>query len=635
MFVEDLTHVGYEVVRGVAVVTIKNPPVNSLGFKVRYGLTVRLRDALSDPAVTAIVLIGGGKTFPAGADIAEFPALFALMSSGKEIPNMYFLPEVIASLEASNKPVISAIHGNALGGGLEVCLGTHYRIALESAKMGLPEVQLGLLPGGGGTQRLPRVVDLQTAITMISSGRSLKAPEALKKGLIDHIVPGKTREALLAGAIEYASVTAGNGIDLVTRRLSVRKLPPIPDTVFDGARKMAGKAARGFKAPLNCISAVEAAFTAKTFTKGMRAESKLFNELIMGTQAKAQQYFFFAQRQAGKVPGVATENADIGVVGIIGAGTMGAGIAMNFIQAGVDVLIMDLKPEFVKKGLEYIQQSYASLVKRKKMKQAVMDTCMSHIKGTSNYSDMSVCDMVVEAVFENMDVKKSVFKSLDENCKPSCLLCTNTSTLDIDEIASATKRPDMVIGTHFFAPANKMMLLEIVRGKHTRPEVIGKVMALSKRIKKVAVVVGNCFGFVGNRIFGVYNTEAQNVLLSGSTVEIIDKAFYDFGLPMGPFTVGDLSGNDIGYKIREGQGIIAKKKENPDLPGYPFDIADRLVLEFGRLGHKTSKGWYDYPQGPRKPVASSEVSKVIAEVRKSKKITPQDFSSMPSFHLLT
>jgi len=547
-----------------------------------------------------------------------------LIAEGKMPKNTYPLPEVIQLIENSSKPVIAAIHGTALGGGLEIALGCHYRIALASAKCGLPEVQLGLLPGAGGTQRLPRLVGPQVAIQMISTGAPASASAAMKTGILDHVLPAeaKTRNDLLKAAVIYAKATSCNGIPLEMRRTSLKHLPPIPDTAFDGAKAMANKAARGFLAPQLCIDAVQAAFTSKSFAEGMRVESKLFFKLMTGDQSKAQLHFFGAQRAAAKIPGVPAGSATkFRKCGIIGAGTMGGGIAMCFIEVGIDVVLIDAKQEYVDNGLKIIRGNYASSIKRKKLSEKQAEAYMNRIKPSIDYNDLKDVDIVIEAVFENMQVKKEVFGKLDKVCKRECLLCSNTSTLDIDEIAASTRRPESVLGAHFFSPANKMRLLEIVRGKRTANSAIADLLALGKKIKKVSVVAGNCFGFIGNRVFNHYGAESLLMIEEGATLEQVDKVMYDFGFPMGPFTVGDVVGTDVSYKIRESRGLTDPKNRDPN-ERYLGELGDKLY-RMKRFGIKTKKGWYDY-EG-RKPVASPEVQAMINQYRTQQRITPRKF----------
>lgn len=626
---ENLSQVQYAVHDGVAVLTLSNPPVNSLGFKLRYGIDHYIRVAQKDPSVISIVIIGSGAAFCAGADISEFPAVKKMIQSGKVDPNSKPLPEVVQAVEDSTKPVVAAIHGSALGGGLELALGCHYRIALESAKLGLPEVQLGIIPGAGGTQRLPRLAGFETAMKMIISGSTVSAKVALKSNIIDHVVQANSPSELLKVAISYAKEVLKSGIDLELRRVSHLSVDVIPQMVFDGARAMAAKSARGFLAPQGCVDAIEAAAYSSSFAEGMRKEQEIIARLIMGPQSAAQQYFFFAQRESSKVPGISSKlikakGGSIRSVGIIGAGTMGAGIAMNFLQAGVRVVLLDMKQEYIDNGVKGIQRNYESAVKKRRMTSSKVKQIMSYLTTSTDYSSLKDVDMVIEAVFEDMKIKQQVLKRCDEICKPSTLLCTNTSTLDVDEIAKATSRPDKVIGTHFFSPANQMKLLEIVRGADTSVETIAAVLGLSKIIKKVSVVVGNCFGFVGNRMLEWYGREAAYLVEEGASIEQVDRVLFKFGMAMGPFTMSDLAGNDIGFKIRKSLGLTDASKRDPN-QRYHGGLGDKLV-NMGRLGQKTGKGWYKYEQGNRKPITDPEVSAMIESHRRELGIVPRKIS---------
>eukprot|EP00475_Leptophrys_vorax_P020310 TRINITY_DN2776_c0_g1_i1.p1 TRINITY_DN2776_c0_g1~~TRINITY_DN2776_c0_g1_i1.p1 ORF type:complete len:739 (-),score=246.36 TRINITY_DN2776_c0_g1_i1:57-2273(-) len=618
--------VKYSVHDGVAVLQMNSPPVNALGRPMRDSLKYYFSAAAHDPTVFAIVLIGASNVFCAGADITEFPGVKKNIAQGIIDPDT--LPFLINDIEAIQKPIVAAIAGSALGGGLELALGCHYRVGAPNASLGLPEVQLGILPGAGGTQRLPRLIGAQAALQMITTGAPVNAKKGLALGILDHVFPKvKTQPELLAAALVYAKETVSSGIPVSARRVSQLKNLPTPLMLFDGARQMATKSARGFIAPLGCVDAVEAAITSPDFETGLRREGEIFAKLVAGVQSAAQQYFFFAQRECSKVPGVNpkdTKNDGIKKVGIIGAGTMGAGIAMNFIQAGIAVVLMDVKKEFVDNGLKGIKNNYMSAIKKKKLTKEVVDKYLSLITPSTSYSDFKDADMVIEAVFENMDIKKKVVQECDKVLKPGALICTNTSTLDVDEIASATSRPELVIGTHFFSPANQMKLLEIVRGKKTSPQTVGRILGVGKRIKKVCVVVGNCFGFVGNRMLEWYGREAAFLLEEGASVQQVDAVLYKYGMAMGPFTMGDLAGNDVGYKIREGLGLTDPSKRNP-AERYAGGLGDKLV-KLGRLGQKTGKGWYKYEKGNRKPIPDPEVSALIEKHRQELGIKPRKVS---------
>lgn len=612
--------VQFKLVGDVAVLSVNNPPVNSLGLEVRKGLSKYAKECASNPNVNAIVIIGSGKTFPAGADISEFPQMRAAIARGDRSGLAFPLSDVIQEIENLEKPVIAAIHGTALGGGLEIALGCHYRIANEKAKMGLPEVQLGILPGAGGTQRLPRLIDLQNAMKMITSGAPIAAKKALEIGLIDFVAPSSV--PLLDFAVQYAHDTAKQSIPVSTRRVSKRDVLPVPPQfAFDMARRAASRV-KGFIAPLACIDAIEVACQ-RPFAEGMAFEAETIARLMVSPQAAAQQYFFFAQRMASKVPGVPNSSSGIAFVGIIGAGTMGAGIAMNFIQVGIKVVLLDVKEEYIERAKVNIMGNYASAVHKRRMKQQQVDQIMSLIRFTTKYEDLSNCDLVIEAVFEDMKIKKDVLTTLDRVCKPSALLCTNTSTLDVDEIASCTSRPSKVVGTHFFSPANIMKLLEIVRGAQTSPETLSVILDVSKRIKKVAVVVGNCRGFVGNRLLEWYGREAAFLMEEGASPQQIDKVLQSFGMAMGPFAMGDLAGMDVGHKIRASMGLLDPATRPKGR--YHGAFADKLV-KMNRLGQKTGKGIYLYKKGSRKPIVDPEIERMISDHRKSIGITPRVIS---------
>ncbi|MCP5371349.1 MAG: enoyl-CoA hydratase/isomerase family protein [Hyphomicrobiales bacterium] len=583
----------------IAVVMVNNPPVNALAQGVRQGLKDGVAAGGADPEVKAIVVIGGGRTFPAGADITEFGKPLAEPGLGA----------VIDSMEMSDKPVIAAIHGTALGGGLEICLGCHFRVAAPTAQVGLPEVTLGILPGAGGTQRTPRLVGAQAALEMITSGQFVKAPKARDMGLIDEIVEGD----LLDGAIAFAEKVVAEGRPVRrTRDLTVTADPAL----FEQFEKGIARKARGFLSPFKCIEAVRNA-TILPFDEGIRRERELFMELVTSDHSKGQRHIFFAERTAAKVADLPKDTPvrDVAAVGIVGAGTMGGGIAMNFVNVGIPVTLVEASQEALEKGLAVIARNYANTVSKGRLSQDAMDKRMSLITGTLDYADLAQADLVIEAVFEGMDLKKEVFGKLDATCKPGAILATNTSTLDVNEIAAATGRPGDVIGLHFFSPANVMRLLEIVRGAETSHEVIATSMKLARTIRKVGVLVGVCDGFVGNRILAAYLNQAFQMLEEGALPAQVDKVMYDFGLAMGPFAMGDLAGNDVGWRVRQERFPVASRDAS-----YVGTIADRLC-EAGRFGQKTAKGWYDYAPGSRTPVPSDEVEKVILAVSEEKGIT--------------
>ena len=596
--------VSYRLEGDIGVIGVDYPPVNALGQGVREGLVNCLRQGLEDDQAKALVVIGEGRTFPAGADIREF---------GKP-PAGPALPDVISEYESSDKLVIAAIHGTALGGGLEVALGCDYRVALESAKVGLPEVKLGLLPGAGGTQRLPRLVGAKAALDMIVGGNPVKAKDAFKVGIVDEVVGGD----LLEGALAYArKLVADNAPLRKIRDLDVKKEDA---DLFTNYEKSIARKQRGFKAPFHCIKAVQAAVELP-FDEGMKRERELFAELLVSPESRAQRHVFFAEREVAKVPGLPKDTAkrDVNSAAIIGAGTMGGGIAMNFANAGIPVKILEVKEDALERGIAVIRKNYENTAKKGRITQEQVEQRMALIQPTLSYDDLSDVDLVIEAVFENMDVKKAVFTELDRVCKPGAILATNTSTLDVNRIASFTKRPEDVVGMHFFSPANVMKLLENVRGEKTSDEVVATVMDLSRRIGKVGVLVGVCHGFVGNRMLHKRQAEAVQLVNEGANPAQVDKVLFDLGFPMGPFAMSDLAGMDVGYRIRE-----ELRKEDPD-NAPPRNWTDDLV-EQGRLGQKTQAGVFDYKEGDRTPVPSSEVDALIAKFREENGIQPRDIS---------
>ena len=596
--------VSYRLEGDIGVIGVDYPPVNALGQGVREGLVNCLRQGLEDDQAKALVVIGEGRTFPAGADIREF---------GKP-PAGPALPDVINEYESSDKLVIAAIHGTALGGGLEVALGCDYRVALESAKVGLPEVKLGLLPGAGGTQRLPRLVGAKAALDMIVGGNPVKAKDAFKVGIVDEVVGGD----LLEGALAYArKLVADNAPLRKIRDLDVKKEDA---DLFTNYEKSIARKQRGFKAPFHCIKAVQAAVELP-FDDGMKRERELFAELLVSPESRAQRHVFFAEREVAKVPGLPKDTAkrDVKSAAIIGAGTMGGGIAMNFANAGIPVKILEVKEDALERGIAVIRKNYENTAKKGRITQEQVEQRMALIQPTLSYDDLSDVDLVIEAVFENMDVKKAVFTELDRVCKPGAILATNTSTLDVNRIAAFTQRPEDVVGMHFFSPANVMKLLENVRGEKTSDEVVATVMDLSRRIGKVGVLVGVCHGFVGNRMLHKRQAEAVQLVNEGANPAQVDKVLFDLGFPMGPFAMSDLAGMDVGYRIRE-----ELRKEDPD-NAPPRNWTDDLV-EQGRLGQKTQAGVFDYKEGDRTPVPSSEVDALIAKFREENGIQSRDIS---------
>jgi 3-hydroxyacyl-CoA dehydrogenase len=570
----------------VGVITLDSPPVNALSAAVRDGLAGGMTAAAEDRGAKSIVIICQGRTFIAGADITEF----GRPQKGAS------LFDVQDAIEGSPKPVIAAIHGTALGGGLEVALACHYRVAVPSARLGLPEVALGLLPGAGGTQRLPRIVGVEKALEMVTSGQHVPARQCLEMGLVDELAEeGKLREA----AVGFAR-------RVVAERRPLKKVREANDKVqaarghpeiFESFRKANARKFRGFLAPEYNIRCIEAAVN-EPFEEGLKTERKLFMELMTGPQSAAQRYAFFAERQAAKIPDVADDTPTIPVerVGIIGAGTMGGGIAMNFANVGVPVTIVEVKQEALDRGLSVVRRNYERTASRGGITAEDVEKRMGLIKGSLDMNDLADVDMVIEAVFERMDIKKDIFGKLDAICKPGAILATNTSGLNIDEIASVTKRPEAVIGLHFFSPANVMKLLEVVRADHTSKEVIATSMKLAKKIGKIAVLVGVCPGFVGNRILGQRQREAQKLMFEGAMPWDIDRVLYDFGFPMGPFAMSDLAGLDIGWVKEKSKGETIRD----------------VLCEMDRRGQKTGAGYYDYDED-RLARPSPVTEKVIRE----------------------
>jgi 3-hydroxyacyl-CoA dehydrogenase len=582
----------------VAIITVNNPPVNALSPGVPEGIASAVASLSKDPNVKAAVLIGGGSTFIAGADIKEFGKVTSGERRGGSL-----LP-LLTAIEDCPKPMIAAIHGTAFGGGLEVAMAFHYRVAAPAAQVGQPEVKLGIIPGAAGTQRLPRLAGTLKAVEMCAFGEPVRAAEALEYGIVDLIIEGD----LLGGAVDFARGIIAKNEEPPRTRDRNEKLgdEQANAQIFAAAREQARKTRRGQTAPLAAIDAVEAA-TRLSFEEGCRKEAELFRACLFGDQSKALIHVFFGEREVAKIPDVPKETPQIEIkkAAVIGAGTMGGGIAMNYANAGIPVLLKEASQEMLDRGLATIKKNYANSVKKGRFPQEVMDRRMALITPTLSYDGFEEADIVAEAVFEGMELKKEVFTELDKICKPEAILASNTSTLNIDEIASVTSRPHQVIGHHYFSPANVMRLLEIVRGKATSREVIATSMALAKRLKKVGVLVGNCRGFVGNRMLAPYGREAQFLVEEGARPEEVDAALYKFGLAMGPLAMGDLAGLDVGWRIRKEY----KHLEDPNLR-HPL-IADRLC-EMGRYGQKTGAGWYRYDEN-RKPSPDPEVEHLIEE----------------------
>jgi 3-hydroxyacyl-CoA dehydrogenase len=573
----------------IAVIVIDNPPVNALSWHVRQGLFDGLGRAVEDGAA-AIVVICDGRTFIAGADITEFGG-GAQQAAG--------LHEVQAAMEDAPVPVIAAIHGTALGGGLETALAAHYRVALRSAKLGLPEVNLGLLPGGGGTQRLPRLTGVPKALEMMTSGRHIGTDEALESGLVDEVVDGDLSR-LRAAAVAFAARAVADGLPLLRVRDRDDKVAEAKGNteLFETFRSSIARKARGFLAPEYIIQCVEAAANLP-FDEGIKVEGRLFMELVTGPQSAAQRYAFFAERAANKIPGIdkETEVIDVQRCGVLGAGTMGGGIAMNFANVGIPVTIVERDQDALDRGLGVVRKNYERSASRGSIPPEAVEQRMALITGSTDKADFADCDLVIEAVFEDMGLKQSIFRELDEICKPGAILASNTSALDINEIAAVTSRPESVIGMHFFSPANVMKLLENVRGEKSSDTVVASTMAIGKRIGKVPVMVGVCRGFVGNRMLFMRGAEAERMILEGATPAQVDRVLYDFGFPMGPFAMSDLAGLDIGWKAETSSSSTVRE----------------VLCENGRRGQKNGRGYYVYDPETRQPTPDPEVEQLIKD----------------------
>ena len=604
----------YQVHGDVAVITLDNPPVNGLGLSTRQGITDGLARAEADAAVKAVVITGAGKAFSGGADIREFGTPKALAE-----PNLL---SVILAVENSRKPVVAALHSVAMGGGLELALGAHYRIAAPGCNVALPEVKLGLIPGAGGTQRLPRALGVEVALNMIVSGEPVKSEMLAQipgQKLFDKLAASP--EALMEEALALAREVAARHADGSPLPL-VRNLPckhKEGDAYFQFARNMVKGMAKNFPAPGKCVDAVEAA-TQKKFNDGMAFEREIFINLMWTPECRALRHLFTAERAASKIPDVAddTPQRKIEKVAVIGAGTMGGGISMNFLNAGIPVTLLEMKQEALDRGVGVMRGNYEAQVKKGKLKQDKLDARMALLKTTVNYDDIKDADLVIEAVFEDMGVKEAVFKKLDEVMKPGAILASNTSTLDVNHIAAFTKRPQDVVGLHFFSPANVMKLLEVVRGEKTGKDVMATVMTVAKKIKKTAVVSGVCDGFIGNRMIEQYGRQGGFLLDEGCTPAQVDRAIERFGFAMGPFRMGDLAGNDIGWAIRKRRYV-----EKPDMK---YSKTADLLCEKGRFGQKVGKGWYDYVPGKRDAIPNAEVEQMIADHRASLGIKPRKIS---------
>jgi 3-hydroxyacyl-CoA dehydrogenase len=586
--------VTYQQQDNVLLVSVDNPPVNALSAAVRHGLAKAFTAAEQEPSVKAVVLSCEGRTFIAGADITEF---------GKPM-RPPTLPEVLGQIDALSKPVVAALHGTALGGGFETALACHYRIAEASARMGLPEVKLGLLPGAGGTQRLPRLIGAQGALDMVVSGRQVTASEAMELGVVDRIAEGDLSEQALAYARELINDSA------LLRRCSEMRADTddLGTAFFDEYRAQVAKKQRGLEAPQACIDAIEMA-TTLPFAEGLRKERELFLERMASPQSAALRHLFFAERQASVVADLPrdTPTREIERIGIIGAGTMGSGIAINFLNAGIPVTLLEMKDEALARGVKTIQAYYEDRKAKGRMSEGKADACFARLAGTLDYADFHNVDLIIEAVFENMAVKHEVFAKLDDVCKPGAILATNTSYLDVNQIAEATSRPQDVLGLHFFSPAHVMRLLEVVRAAKTADDVLATAMKLVRTIGKVGVVSGVCDGFIGNRMLKGYGREAGILLLEGASPAQIDSAMNRFGMAMGPMAMGDLAGLDIGYRARQ-----ERRQRGETVAPTDGVVADRLV-EMGRLGQKSGKGYYRYEDGSRKPTPDPEMDTVIEQ----------------------
>ncbi len=600
----------YQVHGDVAVITLNNPPVNGLGFATRQAIAAALDQANADPTVQAIVLTGAGKAFSGGADINEFNSPKAYAE-----PNLL---SVIRAVENSAKPVVAAIHSVAMGGGLELALGCHYRIAAPGTSVALPEVKLGLIPGAGGTVRLPRALGVETALNMIVSGEPVKS-ELLAQ------LPGQKLFDKMAGSPDSLAEEAmafARSIAAVRPLPRVRDLPcrhPQGDAYFQFARNMVQGMAKNFPAPGKCVDAVQNA-TKKPFEQALLEERQAFINLMNTSECRALRHLFMAERAASKIPDIPsdTPRREIAKVAVIGAGTMGGGIAMNFLNAGIPVTILEMKQEALDRGIATIRKNYEAQVKKGKLRQDKYEQRMALLSTTLDYKELASADLVIEAVFEDMGVKQKVFETLDAVMKPGAILASNTSTLDVNQIAAFTKRPQDVVGLHFFSPANVMKLLEVVRGAQTGKDVMATVMAVAKKIKKTAVVSGVCDGFIGNRMIEQYSRQAGFLLDEGCTPQQVDKAIEKFGFAMGPFRMGDLAGNDIGWAIR--------KRRYVEKPGMKYSASADRLCELGRFGQKTGAGWYDYQAGKRDAVPSPVVATLIEEHRKALGLTPRKIS---------
>ena len=605
-----------EIQDNVGIIKGNNQPVNALSFEVRKGLIDTLRTLLDNKFIEGIILCGEGKTFFAGADISEF-------GKPMQSPN---LNDVVFEFENSKKPIVAALHGTPLGGGLELAMGCNYRVALANTKLGLPEVKLGIIPGAGGTQRLPRLAGIEKALSMITSGTPISAKDAFDCGILEQVF----EDALMENSISFIKNKLSQDNHPITSKLT-EKISGIKDEVFDNFSNAIKKKYRGRKSPLCAVEALKAS-TSLSFSEGLEKERELFKLCHDSNESSSLIHMFFSERKALKIPDISkdTKILPITSAAVIGCGTMGGGIAMSFTNVGIPVTVIESSQEALDKGIKIIEKNYANTVSKGKMSSNELKKRMSLIKGSTDLESISEADIVIEAVFEEMNLKREMFAKIDEVAKETCILATNTSTLDIDKIAESTKRPQFVIGTHFFSPANVMKLLEIVRGKYTSKEVIASTMKLAKIIKKVPVLAGNCDGFIGNRMFHEYVRQAHALAEEGAKVADIDRVIFDFGWAMGPFAVNDLAGNDVGWRIRKRH----KQEGKYDNLRYTSTVADRLC-ELGRYGQKTLRGFYIYDKETRKKQIDPEVDKMFEKVAEEKGIIRRKIDDNEILHRLS
>ncbi len=612
----DNQAIKYEIIENIGIIKGANPPVNALSYEVRKGLIDTLQLFLKDSNINGIILCGEGRTFFAGADISEF-------GKPMQSPN---LNDVIFEFERSNKPILAALHGTPLGGGLELAMGCNYRVALSTTKLGLPEVKLGIIPGAGGTQRLPRLAGIEKALSMITSGIPINADDALNSGVIEEVF----EDNLIENAMNFIKSKLSLDDHPIVSKLS-EKISNVQNEVFENFSNKLEKKYRGRKSPLCAIEAVKAT-TNLSFTEGLEKERELFKLCHDSKESSSLIHMFFSERKALKIPDIPkdTKILPINSAAVIGCGTMGGGIAMNFANVGIPVTVIEESKESLEKGMKIIEKNYSNTVSKGRMSENELKNRMSLIKGATNLESIVDADVVIEAVFEEMKLKKEMFAKIDKLAKENSILATNTSTLDIDQIAESTSRPDYVIGTHFFSPANVMKLLEIVRGEKTSKEVIASTMKLAKNINKTPVLAGNCDGFIGNRMFHEYVRQAHALAEEGAKVSDIDRVIYDFGWAMGPFAVNDLAGNDVGWRIRKRH----KQEGKYDNLRYTSTVADQLC-ELGRYGQKTNRGFYIYDKQTRTKQIDPEVDIMFEKVAKDKGISRRQIDDNEILHRLS